>query len=142
MLLVMVMLLVLPEPVLLLLVSAPVLLDMAWVAVGGDNDNVPGLGGSQVSGGDDGPHAADGGDLRGVGHVHVTSVLPYLTLGAGLGSGVRRGGGNEVGDALSDCVVAAEADLVGDILCLAISGRMVWGSGIVGRMWRIGAERV
>ena len=75
--------------------------------------------------------------------LNLTSVLPYLTLGAGLGSGVVRGGGDDVGDALGDGDAAAEADLAGDILSLDRSGMMVWGSGIMGRMGRIGAaERV
>ena len=73
--------------------------------------------------------------------LNLTSVLPYLTLGSGLGSGVERGGGDDVGDVLGDGdgAAAAVAGLAGDILSLERSGMMVWGSGIMGRMGRIGA---
>jgi uncharacterized protein (DUF2062 family) len=74
--------------------------------------------------------------------LNLTSVLPYLTPGVGLVSGVRRGGGNDAGDALGEGDAVAEADLAGHILNLAKSGRIVWGSGIVGRMGRIGAASV
>ena len=45
--------------------------------------------------------------------LNLTSVLPYLTLGSGLGSGVERGGGDDVGDVLG----------AGDGAAAAVAGR-------------------
>ena len=63
-------------------------------------------------------------------------------LGAGSGSGVRGGGGDDVEEALGDAVAAAAGSVLlgGEILIFSMSGRIVWGSGMVGRIGRIGAD--
>ena len=77
----------------------------------------------------------------------LTSVLPYLMFRAGLGSGVpgvRGGGDDESGEFFGGVAPNGESDagLAGDILRVAMSGRMVWGSGIVGRRGRMGPEKI
>ena len=71
--------------------------------------------------------------------LNLRSVLPKQTLGAGISSGVRRGGVDAGEEALEVVGAAAAADLGGDILSLSRCGRIVWGSGMVGRIGRIGA---
>ena len=57
---------------------------------------------------------------------------------------MRGGGGDDVEEALGDAVTAAAGSVLlgGEILMFSSSGRIVWGSGMVGRIGRIGADSV
>jgi hypothetical protein len=65
----------------------------------------------------------------------LKSVQPKTMFGTGSGSGVR-----DVEDALGDAVAAASGSVLlgGEILMFSKSGRIVWGSGMVGRIGRMG----